>query len=332
MAPKGSSHGRSAARTAQIKAIHEKRAIAASTTNSSASTATADAPDGVVPEDTARIQMLQQTVIELETALQIQQDLVAQLTQNLANEKEQSRMLLAKVDAEKEHSKQLYKVMRVEKRARQREQARKALMEGQIKLLKSADVRMSMNLKEATGDASKAIDALLTVEKENTTLRSELSRSLQLYTSELAAANKKLNVVGEKMKEYKGQAAKFKKRCDRAAAVQANALKRATDRLKKESSVHHLLHKGVYTEKTRALIKLLVQAGCSREYVGEVIHEVFRTAGISVHGNISRSTVSRVILEGYVAAKIQLGFEMDNADSMTFGADGTTHRDINYNA
>ena len=323
----------SAARTAQVKAMHEKRAIAASTTNSSASPATANVPDGgAVPEDTARIQMLQQTVTELQTALQIQQDLVAQLTQNLASEKEQNRMLLAKADAEKEHSKQLYKVMRVEKRARQRGKARKASMEEQVKLLKSAAVRMSMNLKEATGNASKAIDALLTIKKENTTLRSELSRSLQLYMSDLAAAKKKLNVAGEKMKEYKGQAAKFKKRCDRAAVVQANALKRATDRLKKEKSIHNLLHKGVYTEKTRALIKLLVQAGCSQAYVGEVIHEVFRTAGISVRGNVSRRTVSRVILEGYVAAKIQLGFEMDKADSMTFGADGTMHRDINYNA
>src|SRR6266487_4983093 len=264
MPPKSSSRGRSAAWTAQIKAINEQRAIAASSTNSSVSTATADAPDGcAVPEHTARIQMLQQTVIELETALQIQKDLVAQLTQNLANEKDRSKMLSDKVDVQKEHSKQLYKVMRVEKRAQQRGQAWKALMEGQIKLLKSADVRMSMNLQEATGNASKAIDALLTVQKENTTLRSELSRSLKLYASDLAVAQKKLDLAGKQVKKYKGQAAKFKKHCDRAAVVQANALKRATDRLKKEHSVHNLLHKGVYTEKTRTLIRLLVQAGCS---------------------------------------------------------------------
>jgi hypothetical protein len=59
----------------------------------------------------------------------------------------------------------------------------------------------------------------------------------------------------------------------------------------------------------------LVQAGCSRAYVDQVIHEVFKTAGISVRGNISRRTVSRVVLEGYYAAQMQLGYEMQQAKS-----------------
>ena len=60
--------------------------------------------------------------------------------------------------------------------------------------------------------------------------------------------------------------------------------------------------------------------------------------------------MSRVILEGYFAAKIQLGYEMTEAESefvylfvatfvssnwflgMTFGADGTTHRAVNYDS
>jgi hypothetical protein len=95
--------------------------------------------------------------------------------------------------------------------------------------------------------------------------------------------------------------------------VQENALRKAKDRQKKESSVHKLLHKGVYSEKTWSLIRLLVQAGCSRPYVDLVIHEVFKTAGISVHGHVSRRTVSRVVLEGYFAAQMQLGHEMQQA-------------------
>ena len=60
------------------------------------------------------------------------------------------------------------------------------------------------------------------------------------------------------------------------------------------------------------MIRLLVQAGCSREYVGQVIHAIFKTAGISVVGNVSRRTVSRIIREGYYAAQVQLGYEMQN--------------------
>jgi len=33
-----------------------------------------------------------------------------------------------------------------------------------------------------------------------------------------------------------------------------------------------------------------------------------------------------------IAAQIQLGHEMKNAKSMTFSADGTSHRSINYNS
>ena len=58
-----------------------------------------------------------------------------------------------------------------------------------------------------------------------------------------------------------------------------------------------------------------MQAGCSRPYVDLVIHEVFKTAGISVHGHVSRRTVSRVVLEGYFAAQMQLGHEMQQAKS-----------------
>jgi len=49
-------------------------------------------------------------------------------------------------------------------------------------------------------------------------------------------------------------------------------------------------------------------------------------------GSISRTSVSRIIREGYFAAQIQLGHEMKMAESMTFSADGTGHRSINYNS
>lgn len=169
-----------------------------------------------------------------------------------------------------------------------------------------------------TGNASKAIDALMKVEKENVNLRSELSRTLEWCSRDAGAAKQKLDLAGDKLKEYKRFATKWKKRCDRAAVVHANALKRAKEHAKKEHTVHSLLHKGAYTEETRNLIRLLVHAGCSREYIGHVIYAVFKTAGISVKGNISRCSVGRVLNQGYVAACLQLADEMLAAESQPF--------------
>ena len=39
---------------------------------------------------------------------------------------------------------------------------------------------------------------------------------------------------------------------------------------------------------------------------------MLKTAGISAYGQISRRTVSRVIVERYYAAQVQLGHEMKN--------------------
>src|SRR6266487_2050436 len=313
MPPKGSSHARSAAQAAQLAALAEQKArlIAGST----APEPTVASLQELLAMSENKVQLLEDRVIELESALHIQRDLVAELSQALADEKDQSATLCAGLDAQIEHSKKLYKALRVEKRAQQRGQAWKGVLEEQIQLLKSADIKLAVDQQMAKGNASKAVDALLKTERENSALRSKLSKTLEQCTTEAALAQQKLTQAHNRMKEHKKLSEKLKKRCDRAARVHANALKRATDHVKKKSAVHKLLHKGIFTEKTHDLIRLLVRAGCSRAYVGEVIHAVFKTAGISVQGKVSRHTVSRVVLEGYFAANMQLGYEMAEAKS-----------------
>ncbi|KAF8224109.1 hypothetical protein L208DRAFT_1313187, partial [Tricholoma matsutake] len=115
------------------------------------------------------------------------------------------------------------------------------------------------------------------------------------------------------------------------------AVANAQQKQQKLSAVHHLLHEGVYTETTQNLVPAgypcycLVKAGCSRHCVNDVIHAVLKSAGITAIWTISRTSVSCIIAEGYIAAQIQLGYELGNTDSMTFSADGTAHRSINYN-
>jgi len=61
-----------------------------------------------------------------------------------------------------------------------------------------------------------------------------------------------------------------------------------------------------------------------------VIQAVCQSAGITVKGKMSRRTVSRSILEGGIAAKIQLGYEVTQAKGFTGSGDGTSNKHINY--
>ena len=139
-------------------------------------------------------------------------------------------------------------------------------------------------MKEVTCNVSKTVDTLLRLEKE----KSVLSKNLEQCTTEIAFAQEQLTKAGLRIKAHQNLAAKLKKRCDRATTVKANAVKRAIDQARKEHTTHHLLSKGVYTEKTQSLIRVLVKAGCSQEQVGQVITAVFKTAGISAKGDVSQ--------------------------------------------
>ena len=169
------------------------------------------------------------------------------------------------------------------------------------------------------------------VERQNAVLRNELTSALERFTAEAAHSQKKLTQVDQKLKESRKLIARLKSTYKMAINSKENAVKRAVEEVHRKHTVHHLLHKGIYTEKTRNLIHLLVQAGCSRESVHDVIYATLKSAGIVAKGNISRRTVSRVVLEGYYAAQVQLGYEMGDTLGMTFSADGTMHHSINYN-
>ncbi|TFK74719.1 hypothetical protein BDN72DRAFT_874903 [Pluteus cervinus] len=117
-------------------------------------------------------------------------------------------------------------------------------------------------------------------------------------------------------------------RCSRApsrkrALVQTNSMPRLI-RLKKN---------GMYTPMARTLIRILVQSGCSANKVPELIPKISQLLGIRITPTkISRRTVQRSIVEGGVAASLQTGYELTQAESLTISQDSTSHRKINYEA
>ena len=296
--------------------LSEARALSAardsSLLNLSDSSVTLEELQTLLATSEEKVQLAEIEVAKIKLTLESEREESRRLREALKQEIAASAELAHVLILEKEHSAKLYKALRVEKRARQRGQARKKTLEDQIKLLQLSAMSQSDKLKGIQRNASKAIDTLLKMEKEN----SNLSKSLEQCRDAMKQTQIKVQSAGQKLKESRTFVARLQKRCVRAVAVKENAVQQAKEKIIKDRSIHTLLKKGVYTEETRNLIHLLVQAGCSREYVGKVIHAIFRTAGISVVGSVSRRTVSRIVVEGYYAAQIQLGYEMQNTNGM----------------
>ena len=160
----------------------------------------------------------------------------------------------------------------------------------------------------------------------------ELSDSMARWTSQLDKTRSKLETANSKLAALQKEASRLRKSVAHASGVKDRAVTAAKAKVKKEISTHHLMNKGVFTEETQNVVWLLVKAGCSRKYVNEVISSVLQSAGIIPVGALSDTTVAHVVCEGYFAAQIQLGYEMENTKSMTFSADGTGHCGINFNS
>lgn len=71
---------------------------------------------------------------------------------------------------------------------------------------------------------------------------------------------------------------------------------------------------GAYTPEAGAMARMLVKAGCSQGQVGAVIKYVGKQAGLEVQGKLSRRTVQRALIEGGVALRLQICYEMADAD------------------
>src|SRR6266498_3852703 len=205
-------------------------------------------------------------------------------------------------------------------------------MASQILLLKKADAISSAQLSKGLKNSADTITKLL---KMNEDLRTELSQSITTWSSRAEvlteAAKSKLLLSDTRLKNAQKEISKLCKGFCQAIQVEEHAVETAKAKVIQKKLVHHLLHKGVFTQKTCNLVCFLSQTGCSANHINQVITAVLNTAGIIVVENISCPSVAWIIREGYFAAQIQLEHEMQMAETMMFSADGTGYRSINYN-
>ena len=236
----------------------------------------------------------------------------------------QSQLLVAQLK-----HKDIYHELRMQRQTAKRGIVKRETLEKQIELLRFADETKSVQLTEDSHNSTKAINSLL---KANEALGSDLSHSLTTWTAKLAHVKEKLILVNAQLKASHMEIRRLRKSNNHAKLRQEGAVAAAREKVIQEHSVHKLMSKGVFTEETRNIVRLLIKAGCSGNYVNKVIHKILKSAGIQTIGKISRPSVSHIVREGFYAAQIQLGYELQNAESMTFSADGTSHRSINYNS
>lgn len=240
--------------------------------------------------------------------------------------------LKAKVIAAKNHQKDTYRELRNERRARQHAVKRKSALDEKIAELKIEQHKKLKAMKEAEKEKSLATDHVAKVIKANQHLQNEIACILQKCESQLQLSHEKLKQTQVKLKGSKSEIYNLKRKIGRAVQTKENAVKKVKAKVLKESTTLYLLKKGVYSDETRNLIRILVEANVSNENIMGVIEAVLAAAGITAVGRVSARTVGRIIKEGYIAACIQLGYEILEAEAMTLSADGTGHKNINYNS
>ncbi|KAJ6510308.1 hypothetical protein C8R47DRAFT_1191473 [Mycena vitilis] len=110
------------------------------------------------------------------------------------------------------------------------------------------------------------------------------------------------------------------KRVQRASGV----LQRAIARTKAKPFTTQLMRRGMYTIHARQMAREIAGAGAAREKVGPLMTKIDKQR------SMSRRTVSRSILEGGIAARMQLTHELSLNEGVTISADSTSHRGNNY--
>lgn len=257
-------------------------------------------------------------VASLELALEELQATSARLLKDLDAANSKIDDLNLALQAEREHSKDTYQSLRTERRARQRSDKRKQVLAGTIAELKETTDIQLQKQKRLEKSTAMTESEIKRIEVFNSQLRTELLSSVQLFANELAHSKELLHSSQAALKRSKSEVYNLKRKCSRAAKKRENAVQQAQAIDAKEKTTFYLLKKGVYSQEVRNLVRTLTHAGCSQEHIMDIIKAVLETAGITAVGNISPRTVGRIIREGYYAACIQLGYEINEAESKIY--------------
>ena len=272
-------------------------------------------------EECQRAQSLAQIEIsELKNTLESEQAQASRDSILLIQEKAKNTELSKELARSLEKISMLRKQLHVEKQGRKRASVQKDKLTQLNNSLKVNEQALTSHMSNMSREMAGLLNMLDRKEVEKTKLQLESAKDLGLYQTELNLARQKFDIAQGKLRDEKKNVTALKK-SNKQLIEQHNKSLLAQSKAK----YHHLMHKGVYAESTRQLVRFLVKAGCTRDKIASVIHEVLKIANVQAVGKISQRSVSRMIIEGFFASQMQLGHEMQKANSLTLSADGTTH-------
>lgn len=252
---------------------------------------------------------------ELKAALSTERCRNADLEKALARAKNKIGILTENLAASQESTQKWYSELRNERKSRKRAYDAKMALEQKFDILQQAQTKSKESEKKLTANASHVVESLMHAEKENSALETELSSFMERSKLELEVARKDLSDTRNKLRRVQACLSRVQSKHANDTGPMRAKIKFMAKALK-EKSTFSLLEKGVYTQEARNLFRLLVKCGCAKEYIDQVIQSVLKCAGVQTLGRVSRRTVSRVLVEGYIASQIQLGYEMSQNEGM----------------
>lgn len=143
---------------------------------------------------------------------------------------------------------------------------------------------------------------------EQTKAAASAEAQLELVKSECDTLAKKGAILEEKNIVLKKQKETLRKARERAAGKKEAAIA--------QSKRVKLKEKGIISESSRDIIRELIKLGVPVDHVDAVLQAIAESLGIVIKDHVSARSVSRIILEGGVAAKLQLAHMIINTDSM----------------
>ncbi|KAE9392205.1 hypothetical protein BT96DRAFT_1000611 [Gymnopus androsaceus JB14] len=191
--------------------------------------------------------------------------------------------------------------------------------------------------KRAKTSLDKARDKLETERAEWKDAKKSLKKQNQELEKELAKTRKRLETTEFKISDLcsnkenlRTDVSRLGKKVARVEEQKEKAVLKASEKARQEVNTFAVKEDGIVSSTARDLSRDLVAIGLKPGMVGPALDRVLAAAGVEVKGNLSRTTVRCTVIEGGVAADLQLVDAMKESDGFTISGDGSTHRSINY--
>ncbi len=265
MPPKKSQQAQSLARARAVEVLAEKNATLSS--------------EMAAENLWHQLQTANSRITELEEMLALKEVECNELRSNLDKCKQEIIEYKASASGWESKQKATYHDLRMQRQITKRGQTKQAKLQQKIEILQKAEAEASSFYLEGSKLANQNITLL---QNSNTKLHHQLSKTMDRCAIQLKKAQSKLAISHSILKTLRKEASALRKAAIYSKNTKDHALAVLQKKISHQRSRHHLMNKGVYTESTRNLVRLLVKAGCSRNYVNEVISAVLQSAGLLV--------------------------------------------------